>query len=450
MHNKTPIRNGATRPSTTINSPARSSAPPLSNDVLTGAAKQRLTIAVNDAVARAKSDRKPHLVAALQQLHDESRINADVNEIFQAIIHQIDTPEQLATFNHFIKDRKKRAKREARLLESQRRRTAEDYYSSPSAKKVANAPSLTNTGGPTGITDHAPTTAIVPSNSIDTLMDDATALLHSSSAFDPSQAILNPLHTAPALTAKRSVSPPLARMPSKSPRKPTKTKPKVISGRDAGLDDPIPAVKTPDSVIGEVTDSDLSDVNEDIVQNGPPEPLQINGNGRAATGEAAAEPVARKSKFTTFRAGKKSRANSVKPPGKNEKKPQPTAESLAEDAELQRRRQELANQQPSRNSFNPPTSDIRFDEETLDTESLTESQYAVGPPTDVNASRRAARVSRINTLSTALPNGKRPRDDHSPLVESAATTRPSTPAVAQPATKRLKLNNGQAARTKRS
>jgi hypothetical protein len=187
-------------------------------------------------------------------------------------------------------------------------------------------------------------------------------------------------------------------------------------------------------------------VNEEIVQNGPPEPTQANGNGAAVAPKKAKNAA-------LARAGKKSRANSVKPPGKHEKKPPLTAEEVAEQLRLQKRRQELVEQQPSYLDYHPPTSDVRFDDEMLDTESLTESQIAVGPPVDTDQPRRPGRVPR-NSNSMNIFVGKRLRDGSSaqpsPQFDSAASTRPSTPAIAPPFPKRLKLNNGQAARTKRS
>jgi hypothetical protein len=145
------------------------------------------------------------------------------------------------------------------------------------------------------------------------------------------------------------------------------------------------------------------------------------------------------------RAAKKPKAN--KPFGKHAYKQQPpTAEQIADDEQTYEVRKEMVEAQLLRQFEMPfPTSDVRFDDEILETESLTDSQIAVGPPVDSDQPRRAGRVPHHGA--------KRLREDasrfSSPLLESAAVTRPSTPPVA-PAVKRLKLNNGQAARTKRS
>ena len=107
----------------------------------------------------------------------------------------------------------------------------------------------------------------------------------------------------------------------------------------------------------------------------------------------------------------------------------------------------MVDEQPIRKleQIPPPISDVRFDDEILETESLTESQIAVGPPVDSDQPRRAGRVPNHGT--------KRIREDpsrfSSPQFEPAVSSRPSTPAMG-PAPKRVKLTNGQGARTKRS
>jgi hypothetical protein len=209
---------------------------------------------------------------------------------------------------------------------------------------------------------------------------------------------------------------------------------------------PTPTGKTPES--GGGSDSELSDVNEEIVQKGPPEPLQANGKPTTAT-TAAAAAAAKKAKSAAFaRAAKKSKPNAGKLFGKHANKLQTQTPEQALDWEKSwEAREELQKQQPIQlynlNDF--PVSDTRFDDEINDTESLTESQIAVGPPVDSDQPRRAGRVP--------YHGAKRIREDasrfSSPLAESAAGTRPSTPAVG-PAPKRLKLTHGNTARTKRS
>jgi hypothetical protein len=196
--------------------------------------------------------------------------------------------------------------------------------------------------------------------------------------------------------------------------------------------------------MGGGSDSELSDVNEEIVQKGPPEPTQANGKAMSAAAVAAAKKI----KSAAFaRAAKKSKPNAGKLFGKHAyKQQQATPEQLAEEERAYEARKELVKQQPIRffeQDF--PVSDVRFDDEINDTESLTESQIAVGPPVDSDQPRRAGRVPH--------QGAKRLREDpsrfSSPLHESAVGTRPSTPAAA-PVNKKLKLSHGQAARTKRS
>jgi len=209
-----------------------------------------------------------------------------------------------------------------------------------------------------------------------------------------------------------------------------------------------PAAKTPDTGAG--SDSELSEVNEEIVQKGPPEPVQVNGKTATTTTTttAASAAVAKKGKnIAAARAAKKPKGSAGKLFGKHANKPQPlTAEQIAEDERVYEERQRMVQDQLLRRFDHAfPVSDVRFDDEILETESLTESQIAVGPPVDSDQPRRAGRVPYQST--------KRLREDasrfSSPQLESAAASRPSTPAVA-PAPKRLKLTHGQAARTKRS
>ena len=159
-----------------------------------------------------------------------------------------------------------------------------------------------------------------------------------------------------------------------------------------------------------------------------------------------------------------SRANSEKPPakphGKRFKQNGPrTAEQLAWDAEIAKRRQELARDQQDRFGDQLtgylPMSDMRFEDD--ETASMTESIAAMGPPGDINRPRRVGRPSARNGMTVQTSGMKRGRENSffsSPHPDSAANSRPSTPAaVSHMPTKRLKLNNGQAhqaARTKKS
>lgn len=454
VHVKTPVRNGTSRPSTAVDSPVKQGAPSLPSDVASATAKQRITIAVNDAISRSKQQKRPTVGLALQQLHRESELDASIYSVLESIIHQNSTQDQLDTFRKYIKSAKKRIKREAKAHETVKDASAMSSpfftLSPPPYAKPSKIVSPPKSAAPSGSAELNLGIAL-SSDSIDLTMEDAAQAQRRSTSVADSAQFIHPLTTVPSLTAKHSPSPHSSRIPSKSPRKQRDVNGDAATGLETDADveastkAPTPTAKTPDSVVGVVSDSDLSDVNEEIVQNGPPEPLQVNGSDEATA------PVMKKSLAVFRGAGKKSRANSAKPNGRWEKRPQPTAENLAEEAELRKKRDEMAEQQPSRMHFNPPTSEMRYEDEMLETESLTESQIAVGPPIDSSRPRRTGRPSRTGMT---LQIGKRLRDDNSalpsPQPDSAVTTRPSTPAVIPPAAKRLKLNNGQAARTKRS
>jgi hypothetical protein len=458
LPNKSPLKNGIVRAASSTQSPAiQNAAPPLEDAALI-ARKQRMLIAVNDAVQRSNAHQNPIIGTVLRQLHEESRANPHYHGVLEAVLNQSPTQEQKESFRRYIKDAKRSIKRESKGTRAREKRAGHSRnLSEPSpflsgstiAAKTPNAVSPSKVGAFTGISEQSSRAARRRSRSGDLPMEYASP---NPAVIDLSHFTPNPLTTAPTLSAKPSPSPHASRMPSKSPRKP-KTKEHAVQDRQTGLDveapskAPSPTARTPDSVLGAShdDDSDLSDVNEEIVQNGPPEPVVANGSENAAT------PAIQKLKLQAARGGKKpSRANSAKPNGRWEKKPPPTAEDLAEEQELQRKRQEMVELQPSRLIINPPMSDIRYDDDLLETESLTESMIAVGPPGELSRPRRAGRGSRPGLTV----HGKRLREDNSAFpsspLESAGTTRPSTPAVPAPAAKRIKLTNGNAARTKRS
>jgi len=464
IQGKTPIRNGSSRPTTAIPSPAIPSAPPHPFDPVT---KQRTQIAVNAAIDRSNTNGKRSIGSAIRDLWTDSMADASLAESLYSIMQQNATTKQFTQFKHYIKSRKRKWKREQQKIEDEARKAhkEQETHGLREAQEAAEAlklPSFPPGSEPTAsealqveplstaasLVREAGTAAPAISQNEDITMEDHTEdIPHIEvSSIEPAPTLVEGhlLISAPTLPASASSSPPATTIPSKSPRKQRAlvngdTAPN--SGLSTNAHTPTP--KTPDSA-----DSDLSDVNEEIVQNGPPEPTQANGNG--------AFVIPKKAKNAALaRAGKKSRANSVKPPGKYEKKQPPTAEEVQEQRRLQARRQELVEQQPSYMEYNPPTSDVRFDDEMLETESLTESQIAVGPPVDTNQPRRPGRMPRnSNGYGMSIITGKRLREggsaQPSPQLDSAASTRPSTPAIAPPFPKRIKLNNGQAARTKRS
>jgi hypothetical protein len=461
-HSKTPSKNGISRPSTAINGPAAQSTPPVSVDAKS-VARQKIHIVIKDAVLRSLQNNKQAVGTALERLHEDSKTDDNLWDVLNSIIHQSSSQEQFAAFRQYIKEAKKRIKQEAKFREAQEASRMEGSYSpffpdSPierlrgfdsHAKATEVSPS--KSAAQAGINE--PSSGVQSSDPGDITMEDAPPIPE-----DANDAVehSHPLTAVPSLRSRRSSSPHPPRMPSKSPRKR-----RSVNGHTAPSDADVPstkvttpAIKTPDSAgNAAASDSDLSDVNEEIVQNGPPEPIPANGKSTAAA------TAAKKAKqLAHLRMGKKSRANSAKPNGKYEKRAPPTAEELAEEDELRRRREQMVEQQQSRMPYNPPTSDvrdIRYEDEMLETESLTESQIAVGPPINTKPTRRNAPPAQSTRTGLTLSFGKRLREDNnsalpSPQLDSAGTSRPSTPAVVAPAAKRLKLNNGQAARTKRS
>jgi hypothetical protein len=461
---KSPMRNGVQMRGTASNSPAMPNAAPRSSDVAVSATRQRLQIAVNDALVRSQSNNRPNIGRALQQLHEDSKTNQDLYAVLNSILHQNHTSEQFDAFRAYIKNAKKRYKKEMKTRDLQETlhvrqelssvppsfRSSTPLSVSPSSPPTDQWPKPDSPSPSAGASGPAPSVSVSAVVTEDPTMEDAMpAQMESFNAADSGNDTPNLGHI-PALSANRSPSPHATRAPSKSPRKQTKLNGDVAPSQmtkstlEACTEAPVVATKTSDSA---QSDSDLSDVNEEIVQNGPPALLQLNGDGNTAVAPA---PPVKKAKGAGLRAsvgnGKKSRANSAKPSGKVDKKAPPTAQELAEGAELLRRREEMVERQASRLLYDPPVSYVRYEDEILDTESLTESQLAVGPPFSDDQPRRAGRPAPHPGMT--LHTGKRLREDSSALP--SPNTRPSTPAVAPPPAKRLKLTNGQGARTKRS
>jgi len=442
---KSPLKNRRTKSLSVPASPAVAPA-----DVIA----QRLLIAVNEAVSRANKSDQRHIGVAIKCMFEESKTNQDIADAMDAIIKQNPTTDQWSTFRICIKRIKKEQKVRAKLHK-------QDRYS----KRAANVPrARTNhQSSPRASSEVAPDDSVSAvhdlhyqrsSSNVGHVLA-ATNDSHNRlpSSIDRNSA-LNPPHpfsTAPTLPAADSSAESTPRVPSKSPRKRPAMNGTLASDLaiyvDGGLSTaiPTPAARTPDTG---GSDSELSDVNEEIVQKGPPELPQVNGN-KSITHAAAGVPKKGKNKNTAqARAAKKLKGNVGKLFGKHASKQHPlTAEQIADEARIRALRAAMLDEQPIRrfDDTRLPMSNMRFDDEILETESLTESQIAVGPPVDSDQPRRAGRVPQHGT--------KRFREDasqfSSPQLESATVTRPSTPAVG-PAPKRLKITNGPAAKTKRS
>jgi hypothetical protein len=465
VSDKAPVRNGYSKSASVSASPAvRSPAiQAISMSEPVSATTQRIQIAVNDAISKANTgEGKRYVGIALKRAFEQSRTNSELAEAIDAVIYERSTGQQYRIFRDFIREVKQdeRAKmclfKQVKQEEEMRMGLSKGGRSDLEAAVNHGTAYLSQQPSPRASSE------VVPDDSISAVYDYEDQQLMNSSNYatnnthkalqsaldeDSAQAPPHPFSTAPALPATDTSAESTPRMPSKSPRKRHSTNGKLAADSameiDGGLSTtaPTPAARTPDTG---GSDSELSDVNEEIVQKGPPEPVQPNG--KSATPVPAGGPKKGKNPANA-RAAKKTKGNVGKLFGKHAYKPQPpTAEQQAEDDRIYEMRKAMVDEQPVRQiELHPPVSDVRFDDEILDTESLTDSQIAVGPPVDSDQPRRAGRVPNHGT--------KRLREDpsrwSSPQFESSAATRPSTPAVG-PAPKRLKLINGQGARTKRS
>jgi hypothetical protein len=452
VRGKTPVKNGASVLSSTPASPAVQ--PPRQSSSSSSSSSeiaQRMKIAVLDAVTTANRNDRRHIGTALMQMFDLSQHDADLAATMNAIIHQNQTAEQWDAFRSTIKSLRKKLRNEAkqqRLREKRQSVDAHESSNSCSRSSPRASSEIAPDDSASAANDHEERAPGFPSNTnlTDSEMADVYPSVRTQDTLE-SVPHPHPLSTAPTFAAKGTSARSTLRMPSKSPRKKAATNghlaPSIESGADGrtSVSATTPAVNTPED--GTASDSELSDVNEEIVQKGPPEPIISDRPSAAASATAAKK--AKSATLAMARAAKKPKAG--KPFGKHAyKQHPPTAEQIADDEQAFEARKELVEAQPVKQFEMPfPTSDVRFDDEILETESLTDSQIAVGPPVDSDQPRRAGRVPQHGA--------KRLRDDasrySSPLLDSAAATRPSTPPVA-PAVKRLKLNNGQAARTKRS
>ncbi|KAF2687704.1 hypothetical protein K458DRAFT_440516 [Lentithecium fluviatile CBS 122367] len=459
-HGKTPVKNGVRKTSTALPSPVPQSG---TLQGLDAATQQRIRIAVNDAIARSNKNGRRNVGCALKEMLERSLEDPKLAKSLDGVIHQKETAEDWSLFRQFIKSSKKKSRLQTKIQQAEEAAKA--------AKEAATAPT---TSGQFDASSPSAESEIAPNDSASVILDpdpaiaattelskainlapqDAMPLPESQVDTATGAAAPHPLTTAPTFSAAKTSAPLAPRMNSKSPRKQQIANGHLATTRDATADAstaaPTPADKTPDSGAG--SDSALSEVDEDILSAPQPPPAKVNGTSAA--------PISKKAKNAALaRAGKKSRQNSMKPFGKHKEKPPPTPEELAEQVEIQKRRQELEDEQQSlreQMARQAPISETRFDDEMLETESLTESQIAVGPPVDASRPRRAGRAPR-NNISIHTGGAKRPRDDNrfsSPRLDSATTSRPSTPAAfSHVPNKRVKLNNGQAhqsARTKKS
>lgn len=450
VQGKSPLKNGHTKTTSISTSPAVQAIhiPKPEEDAVV----QRMHIAINDAVARATPD-NPIIGIALQKLLEQSRTETDLLGVMQSLINNNPTDEQAERFNTIIKRVKKEEKRKklAPCVRQVFYDRDNSFFSQDPSPRASSEIVPDDSVSTVHDLQYQQSNAPLSSDQNDSATKESHRALQS--ALKDDQHPRHPFDSAPEFPAADHPAEAVPRQSSKSPRK--RQAPNVNRVSDSAMDidgalstaAPTPAARTPDT--GQSDDSELSDVNEEIVQKGPPEPAQTNGKVATAASIAASKKAKNAGGVPRVPKQGKGKNNVGKLFGKHaNKQPPPTEEQRAEEARLWQERQSLASQQLIRqhDSDGLPISDVRFDDEILETESLTESQIAVGPPVDPSRPHRAGR----------LPNHgiKRFREEtsrfSSPHFDSTAASRPSTPA-AGPAPKRIKLTNGgPAARTKRS
>ncbi|CAI6334970.1 unnamed protein product [Periconia digitata] len=457
---KTPVKNGMSKSNTTT--PVASSASAVGLGCLDQTTQQRIHIAVNDAISRSNKNNTKDLGVVLKEMLVASQENTQLAKAVDGVMHQKETIQEYAIFRQFVKGKKKQIKLGSKLQKAQNSFKSDkamqkvhpvagkDEDSSPPTglPTASNSPpsgygspalDLQSTAAPTIEADRANgVTSEKPASETGTAKNSVAGTPH-------------PLASAPAFPVAEASTPPARKMASKSPRKQVTRD--ALGSKEVPKITHTPATKSPDAG----SDSALSDVDDELINRvEAPKNLGVNSNGvNAAT-------IPKKAKNAALaRAGKKSKANSTKPLSKPKEKLPLTPEQLAEQAEIEKKRQKYVDEQSHIRDHMmkyAPTSDTRFDDEILDTESLTESQIAVGPPVDMNRPRRAGRQPR-NGYDVHAGDSKRSLDFSrfsSPRPDSVATSRPSTPAAStfgHVPYKRVKLNNGQAhhaARTKKS
>jgi hypothetical protein len=136
---KTPVKNGSSKAASVSASPAvQAVQPPSPVDAATA---QRLHTAVNDAIIRANRDNKRQLGVAIKEMFEESKEDAVLAAVIDAIIHTNFTDKQMDIFRTFIKKSRKRQKNTAKLKRIQEehpsRRAANIYGSSNMSQRAS-------------------------------------------------------------------------------------------------------------------------------------------------------------------------------------------------------------------------------------------------------------------------------------------------------------------------
>ncbi|KAF2203048.1 hypothetical protein GQ43DRAFT_447690 [Delitschia confertaspora ATCC 74209] len=441
--NKTPMKNGVAKVTTPKVTTANVITPvqpivqsaPVMQDFTERATRQRLHIVVNESIQRANVSGRPNVGLAIRAMHEDSKTNPYVAAILHNIIHQKATPEQLHEFAMFQKRvRKDIRKKQKRAM---RRESASQAHETPAKTPSSFTPARTNSSTEV-ITETTPTAS--------------TATQQTSTraaAAENNNRLPYPLGPLGSPTVYNKIildsigSPELLKMRSPRKRKAPDEAPVTRSPPKPVSVPPPQHVQAP-SPLDDGSDSDLSDVNEEIVQNGPPEALPATSD--VSTSEAGKKKSVKSAKKKKVHNGKKSR-HSTKPTGQlKEMKDLNGWRDSEDDAAYQAKKQAMRR---TFEDIDVPVSSVRFDN---DTDSDWDLNQRVGPLHNLDAIKIPYDQTFPRRNGHPSQNGASSSNFASPQVDSAATTRPSTPAALPPHAKRLKLVHGQSqtARTKKS
>lgn len=439
---KAAVRNGAA----TI-TPVRDTVPQSTPGSRTSAARQAIQRAVTDAVKKAQDDDRPIVGEALKQLYEDSRHIENLTELLDAVIHRRETSEQHAEFRAYIKRNKKQAKSLERKSLAGRAGQSHSPHSkgkqqnSIPGSKVADIIASSITAKPT-IPLLLPS---IPLSSHPIISSDKNPLLH-----------------PPLLTA--NTSQPTTSTLSKTPLKHSETNGNITppsigmtrssrSARNTATAAPAPSAAPP--IVLE-SDSDLSDVNEDICRGGTPtisdaDDIQSAALPTTSKGKEAALPYSGLS-----RGGKKAKTASAKTsaPASGKRGVDAAGLNEEEEAAIEVKRQKMMQTFPD---FHPEISDIRSQDDALSFPAGSLTPNSQLPVRETSRPRRTARSVRAGSAIAQLVTG-----DAGPptpglatpglaasISDSVNSSRPATPAVTAPPAKRRKLASGPA-KTKHS
>ncbi|KAF2807850.1 uncharacterized protein BDZ99DRAFT_572740 [Mytilinidion resinicola] len=475
---------------------APTTAPPSTR---TPAQNQIMLKAVNAAMKKATDDGRPSVGDAVRRLYDESCHNQTYARLLDAILNERATPQEHLDFHNYIKRAKKVSKTRDRRARTQ---TASLQASPVSHAKTRNS-SLTSAR---------------PADTITTIAAGSTTPSIHTIAAQPNLVAtsgLNPLSNVPHLSpnlspnhrhnnnnnntfapSPRSTTPPSqftavngnsrstemvsTRRQTKGAAPPQDAAPPRAAAKQ-------PAAKPPKSPKGkgkapksqakatlDATDSELSDVNEDIIMSEPPEAVSVKGEDLAAPPKAPKQKLILKN----IPKGKKPKSSTATPVPTSGKRSADEAGIDDAEREIQVKKSKMARAFPD---FNLEFSAIRSlqDSPNLRNGVLTEfdqvSQPLAASSSSSAAPRRSGRSRNGNSqgpqaapnataaqlngtnADAAFPDLASPAHDTpdfafldaaSPgpadsAVASRPITRPTTPAAGH-AAKRRKINNGPA------